>query len=86
MNWLDGKIKDESNSKIEIVNIESTLIIPFKIGDMASSVSLISIAKIASYAMPVFMVLVGFTVRHAENRDDESYENKGYIIDIPTYS
>ncbi|EOX3277299.1 TPA: hypothetical protein ACGRTQ_004742, partial [Escherichia coli] len=56
MNWLDGKIKDESNSKIEIVNIESTLIIPFKIGDMASSVSLISIAKIASYAMPVFMV------------------------------
>ncbi|MCB4449125.1 hypothetical protein LHK82_27490 [Escherichia coli] len=36
MNWLDGKIKDESNSKIEIVNIESTLIIPFKIGDMAS--------------------------------------------------
>ncbi|HCO1926352.1 TPA: hypothetical protein N7M96_004706, partial [Escherichia coli] len=56
MNWLDGKIKDESNSKVEIVNIESTLIIPFKIGDMASSVSLISIAKIASYAMPVFMV------------------------------
>lgn len=56
MNWLDGKIKDESNSKIEIVNIESTLIIPFKIGDMASSVSLISIAKIASYTMPVFMV------------------------------
>lgn len=56
MNWLDGKIKDESNSKIEIVNIESTLIIPFKIGDMASSVSLISISKIASYAMPVFMV------------------------------
>lgn len=56
MNWLNGKIKDESNSKIEIVNIESTLIIPFKIGDMASSVSLISIAKIASYAMPVFMV------------------------------
>lgn len=56
MNWLDGKIKDESNSKIEIVNIESTLIIPFKIGDMASSVSLISIAKIASYVMPVFMV------------------------------
>ncbi len=57
MNWLDEKIKDESNSKIEIVNIESTLIIPFKIGDMASSVSLISIAKIASYVMPVFMVI-----------------------------
>lgn len=56
MNWLDEKIKDESNSKIEIVNIESTLIIPFKIGDMASSVSLISIAKIASYVMPLFMV------------------------------
>ncbi len=30
-----------------------------------------------------WFVLVGFTVRHAENRDDESYENKGYIIDIP---
>lgn len=57
IDWLDKKIKDESNSKIEIVNIESTLTIPFKIGDMASSVSLIGIATIASYAMPVFMVI-----------------------------
>jgi len=57
MSWLDKKIKEESNSKIEVVNIESTLTIPFKIGDMASSVSLIGIATIASYAMPVFMVV-----------------------------
>lgn len=57
MDWLDRKIKDKSNSKIEVVNIESTLTIPFKIGDMASSVSLIGIATIASYAMPVFMVI-----------------------------
>ena len=99
MNWLDGKIKDESNSKIEIVNIESTLIIPFKIGDMASSVSLISIAKIASYAMPVFMVFwLGslFVTRRIEMMNlmktkEEIVANwlpryKGYIIDIPTYS
>lgn len=57
IDWLDKKIKDESNSKIEIVNIESTLTIPFKIGDMASSVSLIGIATIASYAMPIFMII-----------------------------
>jgi len=55
--WLDKKIKSESEAKIEIVNIESTLNIPFKIGDMTSSVSLLSIAAITSHVMPIFMVI-----------------------------
>jgi len=55
--WIDSKIDEGNNHKIQIMNIESTLNIPFKIGDMTSGISLISIANTASYIMPFFMVI-----------------------------